>query len=386
MASQQRVRLAVAMALIVAGCTNAPAEDAAAGPTTTQVPTTNTDQQSITTRADGTPSSSSSASAPSAPVATTSLTTGQPDAPAIQPETDVFRIAPVGTLPGPVIVYGPDGVRQSFHTPQLAQVVEGPVSSAVDTYLRGTVYQRPGDDRRIFVAGADGDQELLVAAENQTIRLVGIRIEPTEDNTFHVLYVRRTSSTPELTKETLRSYNTETGVVTELLETGGWESGTDFDYIEGERAVGRWFGEAFTRTHIINTVTGEVEQSFPAEGECFDGEFAEGCLPFTVAGLSGNTIYGFGPNPNDSGVVDQMALYRFDTASSELVELISFPWDNGLYYPVDIWVRSGTVVVGLSTTPRPEDGEPLPALLYDINGGEATTAPISGYLRTGFIS
>lgn len=367
-----RIYLAT-LALILVGCVDSESGDVVA-PTADDPSTTH----------------SSTTDAGEVPTTPPPLSTTSPDGTDqtfVEPEADVFRIAPAGPGPELAIRYGPDGVFHAGHTDRFTKVVDGPVSVAVDTYETGIVYQRPGDNRRVFIQGVDGDQELLVAAENQTIELVGIRIEPT-DEIFHILYTRRTSSTPETTEETLRSYSMDTGEVTEIYQTGGWESGTDFNYIEGELAVGRWSGEGFGRIDIVNVVTGQIKQSFPEVGECFDGDQAKGCLPFIVANISGETIYGFGPRPNDAGLVDTMALYKLDTTSSELTELIFFPWDNGLYYPIDIWVTavSRQVVVSLSTAPRADDGQPLPALIYDIETGEARTAPVSGYFHTGFIS
>ncbi len=297
-------------------------------------------------------------------------------------EADVFRIAPVGSgFSG--IVYGPDGVFHPTRHIGFAKVVDGPISIARDAFLTGVVYQRPGDNRRIFGSGGD---ELVVAAENETIEFVGIRYEPTDGNLSHVLYTSRITSTPEATTETLRSYNRKTGEVTEIYETGGWESGTDFGYAHGEWAVGRWSGEGFVRFDVVSVITGEIKKSFPAEGDCFEGESQDGCLPFTVAALAGEKIYGFGPSRNDAGVVDSMTLYELDTRITQLIPLASFPWEDGLYYPVDIWVSGALALVSLSTAQSTDEGQPLPALIYNLETDEASTMPESGYLHRAFFN
>lgn len=305
-------------------------------------------------------------------------------------DDEPLRLAPSEDWPRPVILYGPDGVFKMGHTGEMSKVVDGPVSAAVDTYLTGVVYQRPGDEQHVFIQGEGPDQgldqELLVAAENQTVELVGAVIDALDGDTFRVLYVRREMGDPEQTRDTLRSYNMSTGEVSEIYETGGWESGTSFSFIGGRLALGQWYGEASSAIHIVDVVTGRIEQRFPAEGECSDGETGEGCFDFMAATLGGETIYGFGPKRSATGLVDKMALYALDTQTTELTELASFGWDNGLFYANDIWVSGDSVVVSLSTSPVAGEGDPLPALVYNIATGETATTPEAGFIRPAFLS
>ena len=81
-----------------------------------------------------------------------------------------------------------------------------------------------------------------------------------------------------------------------------------------------------------------------------------------------------------------MTLYQLDPQLTQPIPLASFPWEDGLYHPVDILVSGSSALVSLSTAPSTNEGQPLPALIYNLETDEASTMPESGYLHRAFFN
>ncbi len=361
---------AVVLVLVVTGCTGSDSAESVDEPTGTVA---NSDPSSTNTSAVIVTSIDAATTTPGGEAAGTTTEATSSTTQAEAPGDEVFRIAPEGTDPFSMR-FGLDGVWKRSHLPGEFQVITGPVSEAADVYLYGTVFQRPGIDDTVFFNSGDGDQELLVASDNQTLDLLGVRYE--DDEAF-VVYQRRTSTfNPETTSETLRAYNMGTGEVTELAVTGGWESGTSFSHVNGDRAAAVWFAEAFFGVTITDITTGNIV----AEGgqDCFIGEPAPGCNYFEEAVAVGDDVLGFGPVFDADLEKVGYALYRYDTATDTEEVVASWPWgDEVLYEPQGMYTQNGLIVISI----QDEAGQPLPALVVDDLTGDNWTAPTPGFLR-----
>lgn len=194
---------------------------------------------------------------------------------------------------------------------------------------------------------------------------------------------------PETTTSTLRSYNLVSKEVGEIARTGGWESSTDFSHVYGWTAIGMWGAEGFFGYTELDLETGqEVWDSEAAGLECFDGE---GCQAFDTSTLFDDEIYGVGPvfDP-EVGLVRTMGIFRFDRTALSADLLIEFPWDNGLWYPEDMFAFGDVLVISLGDRPdnsiEDEPNNPLPAVVFDPETSEAWTVPEIGFVRPGYLS
>ena len=359
----------IVLTIAVAGCT---------GSSETSAPTS----APATTAAETVQETSPTSAAPetTAPGETTAPAESTTIAPTtVTPDPGTLRLAPASAAQPFALRFGIDGVWVAAHTGVYSQVVEGPVTEAADTYLGGVVYQRPGIDNKIFVLGDDGaDRELLVGTDEQTLTLIGSRVDGGDD--AEVLYLRKTNSGFATDSETLRSYNMGTGEVTEIAEVGGWESATDYSFADADRIVGRWGAEAFSGLNILNTVTGEIE--FGSEDECFYGDYSDSCPVYTDAVLHDGLIYGFGPIVESDGSFSRMGLHRYDLQTETQELLSSWPYDPASPYESNGMLPGDPLIISLVDA----QGEPLPALIFDLTTNVATTAPIAGNLRPAYLS
>lgn len=382
----QRVGAALCCAaLIFSACTNG--DDVAAGGSA---------QNDSTEIDDSASPGSSSTSPPSAPPTTAPPTTPPPSSdttsdatsdtsvPSTAPiDDDLVRLAPAGPEPFEVFFWTPDSISLRGATSTTTRITDGPYFEVVDVPLAGIAYQRTWDADTIWIIdSADGPRELLVAAPGQTLTLEGAGVNDLDEPV--VFYQRRIGGSPEDSISTLRRYNLETEAVDELIVTGGWESGTGFSTLQQGIAVGNNGAEGWEWTTLIDLESGEETYNTDVAGiSCGDDDGDRLCPAFEVSTLVNGVVYGFDQIWNESTqAVDQYGLIRFDPATGAIEIIQGFPWDNGTWYPEDIFVLGDQLVVSVTDIDR----EPLPGLVYDLSTGDFWSLPEAAFVRPAFIS
>ncbi len=293
----------------------------------------------------------------------------------------------VGPLPGPLLAFGPAGIRRIAVDGAVQVVAPDDAVEVADDGAGGVVFQRAGEDSiiRWLAAGRTEAADLLVTdiGPEKAIRLEGVVGQGADRRVVYQRYDN--TGQPETTLSTLRAYRFRDQSVDELLVTGGWESGSSFSGLTDTRAVQEWGGEGFIAYAVIDLTSGDALYDTLADSglECFDG-FGE-CPDFTVTTPDGDDILGVGPVWNESaGVIDRFALSRFDTDTLSIDPIAAIPWDNDTWYPEHLFVRDGVAVISRATGPvfwPGSDTDPLPALAVDLATGRTWVVPVEGHLR-----
>lgn len=309
-------------------------------------------------------------------------TDGPPDA-----GDDVLRLAPAGG-DELVLLWDNEAAWAIGHTGERSKIADGPFAEVTDLPGYGLVFQREERESTIWLADADGVRDLIVGADDQMLTLEGTGVSNADESPV-VYYQRHESGDIETSRTTLRRFELFSGDVTELLETGGWEAGTVFSHISGDRlTVAATGAEAFVGNLAIDLSTTPPSTSVHDDDFCIDGD--DECDFYqrvaVVGALSGSPrTVGIAPISND-GVRDGWGLWEFDFGGDESRLIASWPWDDGEWYVEDMFALSGTeVLLSLSDWPG-TGGNPLPALIVDIDSGEARTLPAAMFARPIWLS
>ncbi len=298
-----------------------------------------------------------------------------------------WRLGPVGP-PALVTLWDRNQVLNSGHTNRFSVIATGDFDEVTYT-SSGVVYQEPFSfgsetaDDTIWIQKADGPVELVPASTgNDLVVLQGSRFVDWEEDI--VYYQVRTGTEPEDTISTLYGVNTLTGDVQTVGIVGGWESGTDFYDIEASYPLvaGMWRGEGFAGPVILNFETGESVYNADQEGaSCFVGE--GGCPAYWAVTMIDGIIYGVRP-PVDSVVSqDAMSLFRFDPNTAFEIEITRFVWDTAVWLPRSMMAHlDSSVIISVEDAA----GDPLPAVVVDVEAGLATTLPSAGFVTRSYIS
>lgn len=358
-------RLLLIAAVIAAGCSSTGPVIGSEAPTSSSSPS-QTATESTTAQPDPT-TSVADVSQPFTGVGTPTE---------LLPDDSTFRLAPVGGYLLTTLFWTPDVVGRFGHTDQWGSAGDGPFVEAVEEASRGVIFQRSWDDNIIWWQTEDGPQELLVAGQGQRLQLEGATWDLNHEPL--VYYQRHTGTTPETTVSTLRSYNFDTGEVREIAVTGGWESGTDFSFVSGGVAVGRWWAEATSGIMVLDLISGEQLYHSDEVGlSCFDGD--ANCLSYEQATVIAGRVYGVRVIFNEAtGVIDRKGIFSFDFETGTETLLVAFPWDNGTWYAEDMY--------GTTVSLRDGDGAPLPALTFSLDGQEVSTYPLAAFVRPAYLS
>lgn len=292
----------------------------------------------------------------------------------VEPEGVLPTDPPIGEAPGPLLLFGDDGAYRLGADGSLIQLVSGPIMEIADDGDGGVVFQRRDEFDAVWwlpVDRTDPLDLLVTTSDARTLVLEGVA---GSGSTRSVVYQRRIGGgTPETSEQTLRRYRFDDRSVEQIAVTGGWESGSNFSTITGDQAVRLWSGEGFSSVGLLDLASGFLVYNTEDEGiECFDGSGL--CERFRVATHHDGLIYGVGPLPSGGdGVVDQFGLSRLDPASGAVETVTAFPWDNGYWYPEDIFIIDNLAVVSRSAQPWEQD--PIAPLVIDIDSGHATVFP-----------
>lgn len=297
---------------------------------------------------------------------------------AVDGDMAIFRLAHEGPLP-PALHWDSESIRKQSHTGEWFAVADGPFVEVAEIPAYGVVFQRSLDKRVVWLVGEAGPQELLVAADGQTLELEGAGETVNGDPV--VFYQRHDHGSPEQTRSTLRSYNLVTEEVREILITGGWESSTSFSQLTGGTVVGTWSSEGWEGLTQVDLQTGTELFNSDDEHACFDGEPA--CPVYRQATVLNRQIYGVRSIWNEERqLVDAAGVFAFDPATGFEERVVEFPWDNGLWYAEDMFAHGEQLVISL----KDGNDQPLPALVVDLASGETWTLPEAAFVRPAYLS
>ncbi len=297
--------------------------------------------------------------------------------------SDPFRLAPAAQELRTDLHYWTANQAGRIEDGTWTATVEGPLTELADGGGLGVLFTRDGfDSTTIYLADEQGLRPLIEGAGNERLELEGVATGGAGGPT--VYFQRYVPGSPIETVSTLERLDPETGETSEVVQVGGWESGTSFSSITGDESAGIWSGEGFYDLQVFDLASGTVihDQGGP-ESECSDGD--PDCVTYDAATVLDGAIYGVRPIFNDDqGFIDGQGIFRYDpdTGTDDLI--VAYPWDNGTWYVEDLFAIGDELVVSLSDGPRwpPDERQPLPALFIDPSApDEATTSPLSAYVR-----
>lgn len=298
-----------------------------------------------------------------------------------------WRLAPESEADPLVTYWNRDGYRVPGHggltsLEPLASIGIGGISVLENGY-EYIYLQREGDERTIWRDEGDGELSAVVTVPApQRITLEGVHVSAIED--VDLFYQIDVGGSPEEAVKRLFRHNLPSGEVTEVMETGGWESGSRVFDVTGAYplAVVNRSSEALTWFDIVDLETGSTVFDGVNDGRvCSDGEV--GCVFYEVAALYDGDVIGMRADGRGGFVIDSMVLARFDLESGDEEVLARFEWDNGLWYPRDIMIGGERVIVSVGTL----DGSiAYPAVMIDPATGEAATLSIAGFVGPTYLS
>jgi hypothetical protein len=354
--------VAVVALLSLAGCSTA-SESA----DTTLLPTT-------TSKGDA-DSTTSTTGAVNTTTTTAATTTTEPEA----------AVVPTGILvaseSGIVLIDGANATT----------LLDEPASVAVDDLMGGVVYQGPranggyGEPEDTIVwwlpAGAETPQSLLVPTGDQRLRLVAVeRI----DGSPTVVYIR--SENPgdfENAEDTLRLYDFDTAVVTEIRTVGGWESGSGQITFGGGIFASNWFGEAYSGFDFFDAEGNGVEvggNPYPSGVICFDGTIDPGggrCYDNVAISPDGSLLAYTRLIADDDGIVTQRDLVVVSTTDG--TELHRMPLRTEEPFSIaSLEIRDDLVLVNRFAFLM---DDPEPAVVVDLGTGTVGSLDVPGIAR-----
>lgn len=296
---------------------------------------------------------------------------------AVDVDAQGHRIAPVGSMPAELLLWeSGSSARKAGHDGVWAVAVSGTLSEVADVPGLGVVYQRPESTSTIWLASATGERELIVGSSGETLRLEGAGVSAAGETLIY--YQKFQEGDIETAISTLRSYNVDTKDVTEIMVTGGWESGTQFSFLSGGETIAVMNAEGWSTFGDVD-LEGETPVEAAWSQACYDGE--EGCVEYIRTAMVNGEGIGLSYIWGD-GVIDKVGLYSFGPGAAERSLLGSFDWDNGLWYPEDMFALGVNIVISLADG----EGDALPALVFDLNTGEYWTLPEAAFVRPAYLS
>ncbi len=299
-----------------------------------------------------------------------------------------WRLAPVSEVGALVTYWNGDGYRITGHAGLASRSPLEPIGvgtiSALENGYEFVYLQLEGDEQTIWRHDGDGELTAVVTVpEPQRIDLEGLHVRDLGD--VDMFYQIRFPGSPEDTVDKLFRHHLPSGEVTEIMETGGWESGADFHDVVGAYplTLATRFAEATTWHQIIDLETGSIVYDGAAEDEtCFDG--AGDCAVYDAATLVDGDIIGVrGDFDTGSGIVGAMALARFDPDTGVEEVIARFEWDNGLWYPRGMMVGGLGVIMSVGDF---EGSTAYPALTIDPLTGQAETLELAGFVVPAYLS
>lgn len=385
------VAVAACLGLLTAACGGSETDDSAISTSTGAVATTEVAADTTTTTSAETTATGDTGDDTTT---TTEATTAEAEATTTTRQIDPapLRLAPLSKDPERVVSFTTDGIIPFGHSgPGELIPLEG-MSELASIPGWGLVFQTLREEQVIWSV-VDGEQQgLLIAPGEDRLTLEGGGLDA--DGEPIVLYqYHEWGGTPDTVISYLRSFRPSDGEVIDITVTGVWESGAQMNALHvlgpgnGDTTAARWSSEGWEALGIVDARTGDrlFDSAADLGADCFSGD--EGCPDYWAAVPFVGDIIGIGPVWNDeAGWVDAFGLWEYDIATGEQSLMQSWEWNNGLWYPEDMFViDNSTLVVSLGTGPD-GGGDPLPALFFDLVSGASWTAPEAAWVRPTTLS
>jgi len=298
---------------------------------------------------------------------------------AVTPATgDPLRLANQGRALTSLVYWDSSGAHTMTPDGQVSTVLDGPLSEVANVSTVGVAFQRPGNDKVIWLQTESSTAELLVASGEQTLRLEGAEFsQQNGPSVFYQRYEPGISEQPSQERTTLRRYHLASATVEELANTGGQQTSTQFSHINHQSAVGLVTAEAFGWTIHLDTTTGAELHSSETAGLGCLGDDAN-CPIYAQATFHQGLIYALRPIGNiGAQTVDRFGLFSFDPSTGHETPISAHSWDDGLWYGEDLFFVGDLLVLSI----KDGDGDPLPALVTNVATGESWTLPEAHFVR-----
>lgn len=312
------------------------------------------------------------------------------------PTSTTIRLNPTSTSPAgdgampPILIASPQGVFLVESGVATARLVDGRAATAADDGLGGLLYQidagrqweRTEIPRTTIVwwvpQGAERPIDLLVPAANQSLTLEDA---VAAEGNLTVLYRRSEGNVPDdigdgawidRLLDSLRRYDHDTAIVTELFRRGAWEQGFDIGSIGGSLIAGTLYGHVASACFFLD----------------LDGEAVSTPADPTVPGCEGVDCPDRCALSSDGERV-AFVLDDFDEATNRLVGtsvIVSSMTTGEEIARVEIvgdgsWhIRSLDLSAGWLIVNRKLDGEATKAWIVDLDGSAVPSAvmPVAG--------
>jgi len=304
--------------------------------------------------------------------ATTSTTT-DPQVAAPPPLADDLEVR---GSPVKLLFFNSEGAFELDTYGDVVQIVEGPISEIADDGLGGVVFQRPGDEQRIWwlPVGA-GEPSVVVEVEvDRFVKLEGVNVGAISSE---LIYQRlpRVATLGLLAEGTLQALDLATGLDTELDVTDGHEHTTSIIQVRNGLASGAWSTET-NGVYLYDLVNRVVvyNPSLHASPELGD---ADG----VVVARDASSLLSVQSLPDESGFADRIGLISREIGSDGVEIVAEYEWGNADWYPTGLEIGDGLALVSRSTAFDVGTSEPARPLLVDLATGDSWLLPVEANVR-----
>lgn len=270
---------------------------------------------------------------------------------------------------GPALAFGPSGAYR--FDGGFRQLLDGPVAELVGDGDGGVLFQRELEDRMIWwlPAEASEPQQLLVTDGPARLILEGV-VGSGPDR--QVLYQWVQPGGPPDNQSWLRTYRFADAGIRDVIQTGGWEWGTDLVVVDGQ-AVGTW-GDSGSSGYFLFDLSAGRSVIGP-----LDHRIVGMTAPREQLTIVEGRLLRVGPTDAsaEDGSATELAVSYVTEEGAEIEQIALLPW-AGEWAPTSVYATEDRAVVSR----RALDGDDvLGPLVIDLATGDITTLGWSVTLR-----